>query len=53
MSIPHNIPKHPTDCDESLRSVLENILFCNKNGYKLVSYEIKTNEVVLNYEPYA
>jgi hypothetical protein len=53
MPITHRIPKHPTDCDETLKLVLQNIVFCNQNGYKLVTYEIKPDEVVLNYEPYA
>ncbi len=52
MPITHTIPKHPTDCGATLKLVLNDIKFSNENGYKLVSYEIKPSEVVLNCEPY-
>jgi hypothetical protein len=51
MPITDTIPKHPTDCDKTLGLVLDNIVFRNNNGYKLVKYEIKPDEVVLNYKP--
>jgi hypothetical protein len=50
MPITHTIPKHPTDSDETLRLVLDDIKFSNQNGYKLVSYQIESDKVVLNYD---
>ena len=50
MSKIHTIPKHPTNSDETLDLVLNNIVFCNLNNSKLLSYEIKPKEVVLKYE---
>lgn len=44
------VPKHPTDCDQSLRAVLDNIKFNNENDAKLVDYTIKPKEIELNYE---
>ena len=46
-----NVPKHPTDCDETLKAVLDNVIFNNANNYHLISYEIRPNEVVLHYAP--
>jgi hypothetical protein len=53
MPITHTIPKHPTDINKTLGLVLDDIKFSNQNSYKLVTYEIKPDEVVLNYEPQA
>ncbi len=47
----HTIPKHPTNPDQTLGLVLDDVVFMNAGGYKLVSYEITADKVVLNYEP--
>ncbi|HUI08099.1 MAG TPA: hypothetical protein VL486_13955 [Verrucomicrobiae bacterium] len=45
------IPKHPTDPDQTLKAVLDDIKFRNSNGRILVDYEINTDKVILTYEP--
>jgi hypothetical protein len=44
------VPKHPHDCDATLQTVLENIMFQNANNAKLVDSSIDDDEVVLTYE---
>jgi hypothetical protein len=44
------VPKHPTDCDETIRAVLDAVIFYTDDGDTLVRYEIRPAEVVLTFE---
>ena len=50
-TITQTIPKHPTDPDQTLDAVLEDVVQRNALNRKLVGFVIKPKEVVLAYEP--
>ncbi len=44
------ITKHPSECDETLDAVLQDIEDCNRNGDKLVAFSIQPSDVILIFE---
>ena len=44
------ITKHPSEYDQTLDEVLQDIEDCNKNGDKLVAFSIQPAAVILIYE---
>jgi len=52
-SMRKEVRKHPTDCEETLRVVLENVQHFNKNNAKLVQFDPQPGKdhVVLWYDP--
>jgi hypothetical protein len=37
-------------CDETIRSILESVVFQNDSDYKLMSYQVLRDRVILTYE---
>ena len=48
--ITQTILKHPTDSDETLQAILEDVIQRAGLNRKLVSYVIKPKEVTLTYD---
>ncbi len=44
------ITKHPSDCDETLDAILQDIETCNRKGDRLVAFSIQPDDVILVYE---
>lgn len=45
-----SIPKNPTAADATLEQVLEAVIFYSKDGDELISFENKTDKVMLTFE---
>lgn len=44
------IPKNPASCDETLKAVLEAVIFYTEDGDELIGYENNSDKVVLKFE---
>ena len=44
------VPKDPAGGDETLKAVLDVIIFQTQDGDEFISYEIRPNSVVLTFE---
>ena len=45
-----SVPKNPASCDETLKAVLEVIIFQTRDGDEFVSFQNKPDKVILTFE---
>ena len=50
MTYTKSVPKNPANGDDTLNAVLEVIIFQTKDGDELVSYQNKSDKVVLTFD---
>jgi hypothetical protein len=47
---PKEVPKSPASCDETLKAVLDFVVFQTKDGDKLVDHQVLPDKVVLKFD---
>jgi hypothetical protein len=44
------VPKNPNDADETLKAVMDVIIFMTQDADEFVSYKVQSDKVVLTFE---